>query len=59
MRELLTDEQTYALLDVLQAMTPADLMRAAGGDRGKLLDAWEGLTVILDELRQSEGLDAL
>ncbi len=59
MRELLTDEQVYALLDVFQAMKPADVLPLAGGDRAKALDAYEGITTILNELRDGEGLPPL
>lgn len=56
MLELLEDEQIYALLDVLQAMKPAHLLPLAGGDQDKALEAYEGLMVVLDELKHSEGL---
>ena len=57
MRELLTDEQAYSLLDLLDAIKPADVLPLLGGDRSKTLEACEALAVIRAEIRVAEGLE--
>jgi hypothetical protein len=57
MHELLTDEQAYALMEVLERMSPADLMPFSQGDWNKGMAAWEALGAIYAEISVLEGLE--